>query len=794
MKMQELAIWKSLSDRSRYILRRYLIKVGRSVLGRTYLNYFTANRNSQQSLHGERSVSHLPVGPPCWCRMPTDPFSESFDDAHSGLDFIPLGLEPRCRCGAASDKDAPVREIACTIFDISSAVRGRIQVQACSSCPREWNMNAGPDLSERGLFNLNNSRLFTHALLNDYTNSMSSLEAPFHSFCDVVNKRYSGTTNGIAFAGEDSFRTAWFSFTRIQHLYGYMHCEACGDDPDYIIFDGQTGGFSADHATSTLCPPTTIMADSPNRAGASPEGRKTAAVLKAVGKRARLAVRWRMALQPSGHSSATGIDSEDTIEDAADADADIILAREQQNTRLSARNAQDASMRSSLEGIAQELEREVLPELGFLFRAIVTTSFDQEKEPIRHPYLEFMSQVSNSIVVLCSRLTRVNQVFAHESVLQLLPEKAFIPVHWLLADDGDAAAALLTSVPALGAIARIEFQHLKRYTSETKQIAKWLMDRSAKVRASLPKHDPEPPRARNFVHNQQPHPWSQYEKPPANEMPMVRSVRSLSNGTKERNIEQNGDTSQRSAPFNAAMCEDPREVRRNTTLPHIQVAEQFVKTGSFYGRPRIRSRPVYTNLPGDGATDRAVVTEEVKAVGIGCSKYYETYGIRGLTGGIMAAWCPHMICLGFHCIPKGEGRNDVFSALYCYWKTAPRYVIYDFACALAPYCMAREPQFFANTTFLVDSFHAKGHTRCSKACMLSFYQLNDPQLRQVNSSAAECGNAGLRKIRRPLSYMSQRHAIVYTMTFLSVWNRARQLDAAKRSTAVPIQRDHGSHV
>jgi hypothetical protein len=95
---------------------------------------------------------------------------------------------------------------------------------------------------------------------------------------------------------------------------------------------------------------------------------------------------------------------------------------------------------------------------------------------------------------------------------------------------------------------------------------------------------------------------------------------------------------------------------------------------------------------------------------IGCEKFYEAYHTHGLTGGIMAAWCQHGVCLGFHCIPQGEGRNDVFSALYCYWETAPKYVIYDFACALAPYCMVREPTFFKDTIFLVDSFHAKGHT------------------------------------------------------------------------------------
>ena len=54
------------------------------------------------------------------------------------------------------------------------------------------------------------------------------------------------------------------------------------------------------------------------------------------------------------------------------------------------------------------------------------------------------------------------------------------------------------------------------------------------------------------------------------------------------------------------------------------------------------------------STERAVVTQDIKGSGIGCSKYYESYGKHGQTGGIMVAWCKHLVCLGFHFIPKGE--------------------------------------------------------------------------------------------------------------------------------------------
>jgi hypothetical protein len=139
----------------------------------------------------------------------------------------------------------------------------------------------------------------------------------------------------------------------------------------------------------------------------------------------------------------------------------------------------------------------------------------------------------------------------------------------------------------------------------------------------------------------------------------------------------------------------------------------------------------------------------------------------------MCAWCMHSICYGFHCIPKGEGRNDVFSAMVTRWLKPPKRVIYDFACALGPYCMLREPDFFADTQFLIDAFHATGHTKCSPAAFLSNYAAVDPRLAKLNSSAAECGNGGIARIRKSVSYMSQTRSIQYTKVFISVWNRQR---------------------
>ena len=192
-----------------------------------------------------------------------------------------------------------------------------------------------------------------------------------------------------------------------------------------------------------------------------------------------------------------------------------------------------------------------------------------------------------------------------------------------------------------------------------------------------------------------------------------------------------------------------------------------LQTGTCYSMPQIRHRPTYPRLSHDQRQ------ESGGSRGAKCSKYWSKYGERKLTGGIMGAWCTHSICYGFHCIPKGEGRNDVFSALVTRWPSPPKRVIYDFACALGPYCMLREPDFFADTLFVIDNFHAPDHKKCSPAAFLSNYAAVDPRLGKINSSAAECGNSGITQIRKSVSYMSQTRAIQYTKVFISIWNRER---------------------
>ena len=55
------------------------------------------------------------------------------------------------------------------------------------------------------------------------------------------------------------------------------------------------------------------------------------------------------------------------------------------------------------------------------------------------------------------------------------------------------------------------------------------------------------------------------------------------------------------------------------------------------------------------------------------------------------------------------------------------------------------------------------------------YMATDPSATNLRSSAAECGNNGLGRIRKTVHHLSQEHAIFLTNVFINVWNRKRLL-------------------
>ncbi|KDQ48909.1 hypothetical protein JAAARDRAFT_698577 [Jaapia argillacea MUCL 33604] len=73
--------------------------------------------------------------------------------------------------------------------------------------------------------------------------------------------------------------------------------------------------------------------------------------------------------------------------------------------------------------------------------------------------------------------------------------------------------------------------------------------------------------------------------------------------------------------------------------------------------------------------------------------------------------------------------------------------------------------------FLIDEMHTHDHTQCGQACFASNAMRYDDRIRMINTSAAECGNKGMKRIRKSVSFMMYGHAVQFTKVFLDVWNR-----------------------
>ncbi|KZV82496.1 hypothetical protein EXIGLDRAFT_589289, partial [Exidia glandulosa HHB12029] len=194
--------------------------------------------------------------PPAWCRLATDtaPTARLPNPLPARL---PYDDTARCRCGSSGKAEEPTVWQS-MLYTSTHAVAIEVEVKPCATCRPEQRMYAGPDGRALGLFNFNNRRIYSHELLNKFTNSISAHETPFHAFCTVIRRTYLDSESPLPFVADDAFRTTWFSFTRVQDLGDSFQCEQCGPDPSVVIFDGVTASFSNKQQTSSLSPPTLI--------------------------------------------------------------------------------------------------------------------------------------------------------------------------------------------------------------------------------------------------------------------------------------------------------------------------------------------------------------------------------------------------------------------------------------------------------------------------------------------------------------------------------------------------------
>ena len=168
-------------------------------------------------------------------------------------------------CGQTQELGNPTTFRKCVIYTLTMAQHTLLQVQSCIHCPPIQRHLVGPDGRYLGFFNLNNSVLFTHDLLDDYTAAFTSSETPFVAWVNSLQKRYVRHSSPLSFAHEAVFRAAWFAYSSLQCLDGDMRCPSCGPSPDDVIWDGVSLSFHRKHVLSSLRPPTTILPNSPIR-------------------------------------------------------------------------------------------------------------------------------------------------------------------------------------------------------------------------------------------------------------------------------------------------------------------------------------------------------------------------------------------------------------------------------------------------------------------------------------------------------------------------------------------------
>ncbi|KAJ3556445.1 hypothetical protein NP233_g11977 [Leucocoprinus birnbaumii] len=630
----------------------------------------------------ELAVSYLPILPPIWAELPTDailyPRARPIRELQEGHLFR-LASNSTCSCSTSHrsyfDPSQPVFTNKATLYTLTGSFDCLVELQTCPHCPPARRKNIGPDLREFSVFNYNNVYLLTHELLDDYTNTFTSSETPFDSWCEMVVNRYVYTP-GASFMRKNTFRACWFAYARLQKLEGDFQCPDCGPHPDNVIWDGVSLSFGLEKLSGSLEPPTTTSSSLPIRPDVKYFPKQQALPDSSLRKLLRKIITMEP-LNKVAQKAASNTSPQKT-------------RAQQSQHALNVVTEHLDNVERAIEHLNHHNEA-----LGSLFRCHygITTYHKGHKVP------EFIKRF-------------FNQISAEESILQMINQEGLRALAVFLKSPRPTTTSALIIIPHLYYLLESGYDSKTGYETSLLSISSWIHDRARDVLDIL-----------------------------------------IKNSGPDLGLEHSTEA----------------------------IKTNWEVTGCFYSMPKIRERPTYPRLLHDqqreesqgGARDLAEMTSAA------CGKYYSTYKKQRLTGGIMVAWCTHSISYGYHCMPGAEGRNNVFSAMITRWPKAPRWVIYDFACALGPYCLLREPSFFADTLFIIDNFHSRDHTKCAPACFASTYAELDPDFSTINTSAAECGNSLILWIRKSVSFMSERRAIIYTKVFLSIINQRKILKRLK---------------
>lgn len=416
------------------------------------------------------AISHLPILPPLWATLPTDgPDALAHPPPMLHVPgTIHLDEGARCVCGIRCREREMTILQACVVYTLTSAQQTLLEVQACHECPRILRRSIGPDGGGYGLLNLNNTVLFTHDLLDDYTAAFTSSETPFSAWVGVMRKRYTRHGSLLPFAHEAIFRNAWFSYSSLQQLEGDMNCPKCGPAPADVIWDGVSLSFHRKHLLPSLHPPTKVHASSLIR--------DSRYHIQAAIENSNLRQSMRKIITATFPSavSSTSISGMDL------GHQNIAL-----ETEVETDGSGSQDMTSSLElifKVHEELKR-VDESLASCFYSNISLTFVSSGKKCQREYLDFFSQVSTQLeyMMLSFKYPILSQIASDDSVLQIVTRSLLVDLSCFVEDPTKEKASALVSVPAIYNILRLEERASHGYSPDLLGVCKWLAGRANAV-------------------------------------------------------------------------------------------------------------------------------------------------------------------------------------------------------------------------------------------------------------------------------------------------------------------------
>ncbi|KAK7043039.1 hypothetical protein VNI00_008777 [Paramarasmius palmivorus] len=395
----------------------------------------------------ETAISFLPIMPPKWAFLATDPvlYTRANPTAYIPQIITMQVGKARACCANRPEMDPLRPKIVrpCKVYTYTTCLERSIEVQQCPECPPRRHCFIGPDPRHLGLFNYNNSVLFSHELLDEYTNRSGTSETPFAAFTQCSARVFNG--RGSKFIGEDLFREAWFAYAALMLLTDDMMCPKCGREPENVIFDGVTLSFHKKHVTGTLHPPTYIEDDAPIRHRNYPRKPQWLPAMRnetPARERLREFLKAQRSAKPcENQKEGTGT-----------------LGQDQVGTR------------NYVAEIVAEVGK-VSPEVARLTERIFGHGDSEWRAVLgglRRKYMKLLEQLA-----------------AEESAMQMVNESALEKLRDFIASPTEENGSTLVDVPALLAILEGEMRLVGSYTPELLQVCQWMVRRATEVLTEL---------------------------------------------------------------------------------------------------------------------------------------------------------------------------------------------------------------------------------------------------------------------------------------------------------------------